>query len=319
MIAYVSRMDVQLHQLRSFVVVAEELHFGRAALRLGVSQPQVSRHVRGLEDSLGVELFRRAGRRTTLTDAGAAVLEHARETLASAERLQARADIARRGGTGRVAVGFVWSTLGAYLPSLVAAAAERHKEIDLSVRQLRSAEVVPALRRGDVDLAIVPTLRQPSEMIRVVLRREPSVLAVPDRHELASQNSVAVEQLDGQPLIMLRRAVAPEAHDGALAALEARGVQPRIVQYATSPTEALALVSAGIGIYRLPAEAAPPHAGVTYRGLDGVFSSCELMRRPEPPAPPVMAIAELARSLFSDAQPASKNGADGLEAGLGGP
>jgi DNA-binding transcriptional LysR family regulator len=306
-------MDVHLHQLRSFVAVAEELHFGRAALRLGVSQPQVSRRVRGLEDELGVELFRRAGRRTTLTDAGAAVLEHAREALVAAERLRARADVARRGGAGRVAVGFVWSTLGAYLPRLVAAAAEQHGGIDLTVRQLRFVDVVPALRRGDVDIAIVRTLPGPSEMVGLLLRREPSLLALPDGHPLAARESVAIEQLDGQPLIALRRAMAPEAHDAAWAALHARGVEPRVVQDATTPSEALALVSAGIGVFRLPAGAASPQPGVVFRELEGVFSTCELLRRPEPPAPPVATIVELARRLFSDADDASKHAPRDLE------
>jgi len=300
-------MDLKLYELRSFVVVAEELHFGRAALRLGVSQPQVSRHVRGLEHALGVELFVRSGRRTALTDAGAGLLEHARESLAAAERLRAQADVARRSGAGRVAVGFVWSTLGAYLPPLVAAAAE-HGQIDLSVRQLRFVEVVPALRRGDVDIAVVRRIGDPSEMLKVVLRREPSALALPDGHPLASQATVAIEQLDGEPLIALRRAVAPEPYDAAFNGLLARGVRPRLVEHVTSPTEALALVSAGLGIYRLPASAAQPHAGVVYRELEGVFSSCELMRRPEPPAPAVKAIVELAQRLFGDARDASHNG-----------
>ncbi len=312
-------MDVHLHQLRSFVVVAEELHFGRAALRLGLSQPQVSRHVRALEDVLGVELFLRTGRRTALTDAGAAVVEHARETLGAVERLHARAEVARRGGAGRVTVGFVWSTLGAYLPRLVAAAAEQHGGIELSVRQLRFVDVVPALRRGDVDIAIVRTPRGRNEMVRLLLRREPSMLALPDGHPLAACDSVAVEQLDGQPLIALRRATMPEAHDAAWAALQFRGVEPRIVQDATTPTEALALVSAGIGIYRLPAAAASPQPGVVFRELQDVFSTCELLRRPEPPAPPVTAIVELARRLFGDADDASKNATPDLEASVGDP
>jgi DNA-binding transcriptional LysR family regulator len=82
-------MDLPL--LRAFVVLAEELHFGRAALRLGISQPQVSRRVRALEDELGVELFVRTPRRTALTDTGRRLLEDARETLAAADRLAARA------------------------------------------------------------------------------------------------------------------------------------------------------------------------------------------------------------------------------------
>jgi Bacterial regulatory helix-turn-helix protein, lysR family len=102
---------MDLEQLRTFVTVAEELHFGRAALRLGLSQPQVSRRVRALEESLGLALFVRTPRRTALTDAGARLLDDARETLDAADRLERRAAAAGRSATGRVTVGFIWSTV----------------------------------------------------------------------------------------------------------------------------------------------------------------------------------------------------------------
>src|SRR5262245_16351349 len=147
-------MDLELSELRAFVAVAEELHFGRAALRLGISQPQVSRRIRALEEHLGVELFVRTARHTALTDAGALLLGQAQETLASPGQLANTAALARRGGRGRVSVAFLWSTLGGYLAPLVSAAAERHPDIALSVSQITYIELLPAIRRGDVDMAI---------------------------------------------------------------------------------------------------------------------------------------------------------------------
>ena len=308
-------MDLEPAVLRSFVVVAEELHFGRAALRLGLSQPQVSRRVRALEEMLGVELFVRTARRTTLTDAGALLLVDARETLAAADRLQARAAVARRGVAGRVAVAFVWSTLSEYLPRLVGAAAERHRQIELSVSQLAYVEILPALRRGDVDLVITRRLWEQHEMVEVTLMHEPSVVAVPERHELARAASIPIARLDGEPLIALNRALAPRAYDAVLEAARARGLELRIVQHVRSATEALALVSAGIGVYRMQASATQPHPGVVFVQIEDAPSRVVLVRRPAPPAPPVAAIEELARSLFNDARGASNDASGRLEPG----
>ncbi|HUA69747.1 MAG TPA: LysR substrate-binding domain-containing protein [Solirubrobacteraceae bacterium] len=304
---------MDLDQLRAFVTVSEELHFGRAALRLGCSQPQVSRRVRALEDELGLQLFVRTARRTVVTDAGARLLEDARDTLAAAERLERRASAAGRSAAGRVVVGFVWSTLGAHVAPLVGAAAERHPEIELTVGQLRFVEIVPALRRGDVDLAIVRALFEESEMIEVTLRHEPSVLAIPADHALASADKIALAQLDELPMVALQRDLAPTAYDAVTAAAAERGVRLRIVQQTRSPSEALALVSAGIGVYRLPSSAAVPQHGVVYREIEAAPSRLVLIRRPEPPAPAVAAIAALAHEVFNDADHASNDGVGALE------
>ncbi len=304
---------MDLEQLRAFVAVGEELHFGRAALRLGLSQPQVSRRVRALEDTLGLELFVRTPRRTALTDAGARLLGDACETLAAAERLRDRARTARRTAAGRVGVGFVWSTLGAHVAPLVVAAAERHPDVELSICQLRFVEILPALRRGDVDLAIVRALHEESEMLETTLRREPSVLAVPERHELARRERLELADLDTVPMVALRRDLAPRPYDAILAYSAEIGLRLNIVQQTRSPSEALALVSAGIGVYRLPSSAALPQPGVVYREIEDAPSRLVLIRRPEPPPPAVAAVAALAGELFSDADRASNNGAQALE------
>jgi DNA-binding transcriptional LysR family regulator len=299
-------MDLPL--LRAFVVLAEELHFGRAALRLGLSQPQVSRRVRALEDELGVELFVRTPRHTALTDTGRRLLVDAQETLAAADRLAARARAAAGSPSGRVTVGFVWSTLGAYLAPLVAATPERHPDIELSVAQKRFVELVPALRRGDVDLVVSRTLHERAEMVEVLLRREPSCLAVPTSHAFANRPSVKSAELDGEPMIALARALAPSLFDAVMRQARERGIEPHIAREASSPAEALALVSAGMGVYRLPSSAAGPHPGVVYCELQDLPSRLVMLRRPEPPSPPVAAVAQLIQDLFSDVSNASNDG-----------
>ena len=306
-------MDVAPAQLRAFVVLAEELHFGRAGLRLGLSQPQVSRRVRALEAELGAELFVRTPRSTVLTETGRRLLEDAREVLAAGDRLRARARAVAGDGAGRVAVGFVWSTLPAHLPRLVAAAPRRHRDIELSVSQKHFVEIVPALRRLDVDLVISRTLMEPGEMISQTLRHEPSVVAVPAGHPFAGRAALALADLEGQPIIALARMLAPALYDAVIDASRARGMDPWIAREARSPAEALALVSAGLGLYRLPLNAAPPHAGVIYVELIDAPSRLVLLRRPEPMTPAVASIAALVEELFSDALDASHNGLPGLD------
>ena len=309
-------MEPDADELRAFVAVAEELHFGRAALRLGISQPQVSRRVRALEETLGVELFVRTARRTKLTDAGEALLVDVREALAGLDRVRARARVLRGRPAGRVAVGFLWSTLSGFLAPLVAATGERHRDIELAVSQLSFLEMLPALRRGDVDVVIGRSLREESDIVEETLRWEPSVVAIPEGHRFAEQDAVRLGQLDGEPLIAFHRALVPSAYDASIALARERGLDPRIVQHVRSASEALALVSAGLGVYRMPASAAAPYPGVAYRVLEDTPTRLVLLRRPAPATPAVGAIVTLARDLFSDAPDALKDAARDMEAPL---
>jgi len=292
--------------MRAFVTVAEELHFGRAAMRLGVSQPQVSRQVRALEECLAVELFTRTPRRTELTDAGHALLGEVREALSAVDRVHRLAARVRRGVGGRVNVGFVWSTLNGYVSPLVAGVAERLDGIELGISQLTFLEVLPAVRRGDVDLVISRAVFAEHELSELTLTTEPSLLAMPEAHPLAEQDKVAAEQLDALDMIAFHRDQVPSAYDAALRRAGDAGIELRIVAHARSATEALALVSAGVGVYRIPATAAPAFPGVVYRELDGLPSQVVLIHRPFP-SEAARAVIALTRALFSDADSASND------------
>lgn len=300
--------------MRAFVAVADELHFGRAALALGLSQPQVSRQVAALEVALGVTLLRRTPRQVALTPAGAELVGGARETLEALERVKRRARAAARGALGSVSVGFVWSTLPAYLPALVAGAAARHPQVELTVSQQRITDIVPMLRRGDVDLVITRGHLGECEMIVQTLNAEPGVVAIPESHPLALRQTVEEADLDGEPFITLARETIPLSFDLVRARLEERGIRPSEYRAASSPPEALALVAAGLGIYyRMPLTAAMPQTGVVFREVRDAPMRTLLARRPEPPPPAVAAIAALAQELFSDVPGASNHALIGLE------
>jgi DNA-binding transcriptional LysR family regulator len=291
-------MDPDLASMRAFVAVAEELHFSRAALRLGLSQPQVSRQVRGLEESLGVELFARTPRRVDLTGAGRELLGEVREALAVTERLRAHAASLARGAGAQVNIGFLWSTLSGYVPPLVAGAAERHPEVRLGISQVTFLEVLPALRRGDLDVVFGRLSWAEHELVEFPLTREPSWLALPADHPLAAQEQVDVSQLDGLEMVAFQRELVPTAYDAILQRAREANIELRIVRHVRSASEALALVSAGVGVYRLASSAALPFDGVVYRELIGAPSTVTLTHRPLPPAP-VQAVIDLARELFA--------------------
>jgi DNA-binding transcriptional LysR family regulator len=271
--------------------------------------------VAALERVLGVTLLERTARRVQLTDAGAALLGDARETLEAADRLGRRARLVGHGGLGTVSVAFLWSTLNGYLPPLVAAAAERHPDIELSVSQLRFTEIPDALRRREVDLVITRGTLGPTELVVARLNVEPTVVAIPATHPLAARDRIAHPELDGQPLVTLARETIPTAYDAQRAQLVREGIVPSVHRTARNPSEAIALVAAGLGIYyRMPLSAAVPQPGVVYRELEAMGMSTLLVRRPEPPGPAVAAIAALAVELFGDAEHASNDARRALEA-----
>ena len=258
-------------------------------------------------------MLERTARRVELTDAGRELLGDAREALTAADRLARRARTAGRGAGGTVAVGFIWSTLNGYLAPLVSAAARGHPEIELAVAQLRFVDLDQALRRGEIDLAITRAFSPAPGLIISELNREPSVIAVPAGHPLAARSSVMVEELDGEPVIALARSTIPEAYDAEAGRLSAV-VRPASLHHASSPSEALARVAAGLGIYyRMAVSAAVVQPGVVYRELDAMPIRTLLVRRAAPPSGAILAIERLAQTLFDDARPASNNAPIALE------
>src|SRR5215213_5120574 len=143
-------MDIDLRHLRYFLVVAEELHFSRAAERLDIAQPPLSQMIRRLEHELGVSLFHRTKRQVSLTDAGVVFREEAERTLAQAERAIRCARRANRGELGRLAVGFIGSAAYSVLPSIVRRFREQYPDVDLTLQELSTIQQVHALRDGQL-------------------------------------------------------------------------------------------------------------------------------------------------------------------------
>lgn len=263
--AYIGSM-FELSHLRCFTVLAEELHFHRAAQRLNMTQPPLSRQIQMLEHELGVGLFRRSSRLVELTPAGKAFYLEARRLLLIAENAKVIAQRVARGESGLVTLGFTAASSYAFLPRLVALAKEKLPEIDLVLREMVTLDQIEAMRSGRIDLGFLrPPLNRYGISGKRILR-EPLLLAVPRAHPLAGGGEVHLDDLDGQPFITYSPVEGRYFHDLLAGLFRSAGVAPIYVQYAIQTHSILALVNAGIGLAVVPDSARNLHPeGVVLR------------------------------------------------------
>jgi DNA-binding transcriptional LysR family regulator len=241
---------MELRHLRYFVVVAEEEHFGRAALRLRIAQPPLSRQIRQLEEEIGAALFERQGRGVRLSDAGRVFLEAARQTLETAARGAARALAASRGELGRLAVGFVdTSAYGGMPPRIFRRFRARFPGIALELVQLTSVNQWQALRDDRIQIGFVYHLPvgDPFVASRAVHEDE-VVLALPRGHRLTGRRGLALADLRGEGFVWFPRAVSPRYHDMVTAACRAGGLDMQVIQEADHDATVMSLVASGMGI-----------------------------------------------------------------------
>jgi DNA-binding transcriptional LysR family regulator len=243
---------MELRQLRYFVAVAEELHFGHAAERLGIAQPPLSRQIQNLERELGFELFDRSRRRVELRPAGTVLLERARDVL---ERLEEAVREARRtssGKRGRVVVGYPSSLAYTGLVGLLRAFRSEFPDVELSVRELPLAEQMEGLKNGQLDVGFVRGPMDDRELECECMRREPLMLALPADHPLASHRRLTLESVAKEPFVFFPRARAPAFFDLLLALCHRAGFTPQI-RHEAPQADVLSMVAAGFGISIMPA------------------------------------------------------------------
>jgi DNA-binding transcriptional LysR family regulator len=254
------RLDLRL--VEYFIAVAEELHFGRAAERLHISQPSLSQQIRRLETQMGIALLERTSRSVRLTDAGAAFLREGRKTMNQAQRT---IEAARAAGAARLAVGFYGSAADALLPEVLRRFAERWPACVVSVRELLLGSVDDLLL-GKIDVAFTRLSPGQTALEVEVLAREPRLVALAASHPLADLATVGFGDLREQSFI-----INPAVEDNAppprwMAEQQRHGLPGRVAAEATSIQEILNLVAAGRGVCLVPAVVAEhhPRAGVRY-------------------------------------------------------
>jgi DNA-binding transcriptional LysR family regulator len=273
---------VELRLWRQFIAVAEELHFGRAALRLHMTQPPLTQAIAGLERLLGVRLFDRTKRSVQLTAAGRALLPEARELLARALALPAHARAAAHGESGRLRLAFI-STVGfGLLPQWVRGFRSLYPQVQLELIESTGDVQLQSLGRGDIDAGFMlhsPGFA-PAGLHHLRILREPLVLALPEQHELAGARALSLPRVLDQPLVIFPRRILPSLHDAVLGMYHAAGRPPRIAQEAIQMQTIVNLVSAGLGLAWVPDSVRQfQRPGVVYRRIAGrkaqAVPSCE--------------------------------------------
>lgn len=259
---------MELRQARAFVTTADEGHVGRAATRLHVTQPTLSRQIAALERSLGVPLFDRTRRQLALTPAGEVFLAGARELVRRADELALAAQRAHRGEMGVLRVGFVQSATFAALPKLLSTFRAAWPSVRVEVRAMTTLRQLDALADDGIDAGLLrPPVHAPDLRLRT-LSHDELYAALPGGHRLARRRRVSLSDLADESFVLYGRDSGPLVHDTIVGHCRAAGFSPRIVQEAVDVQTIVALVAAKLGVSLLIAPT--PHtdeSAVVYRPL----------------------------------------------------
>jgi DNA-binding transcriptional LysR family regulator len=262
-----------LRHLWLFRTVAEEQHFGRAAQKLGMTQPPLTEQIQILEQALKVKLFDRSRRGTQLTAAGRAILPAVSKFVTQMEQLELAVNEAMTGQTGMVTIGAITSAMVDVLPPLIDRLQQDYPHVTVSVREIDSAEAIPALQTGDIDLAFARLDHQTDNTIQIVpLKQDALAVALPSQHPLASQLRVALAELSQETFVMFPRPLNPPYFDTLIASCQASGFAPRILHEARTVASQVAFVGCNQGVALVPLsmqKMAPEN--VVIRPLTGEF------------------------------------------------
>lgn len=295
--------SIDFRQLRYFVAVAEELHFGRAATKLCIAQPALSQQIQRLERKLGTALFTRTSRNVTLTDAGSVLLEEARHILAAVRRAVTATQRTGRGETGRLTAAFAASVMFLTLPRIIREFRECFPDVVLELRELPTAVQLSALHTGEIDVGFV---RQPPPDERLHLEtvlREFLVVAVDRSHRLAEQPKVDPEELADERFVLFPREVGPGLYSQVLTICREAGFTPNVVQESRELYTTVSLVEAGVGITIVPASMRKMGwTGVMYKDLATVMAETriDMAWHVDNSRPVVQSFLELVRGMIRD-------------------
>jgi DNA-binding transcriptional LysR family regulator len=247
---------MELRQIRSFLSIAETLHFGRTAELIHLSQPALSLQIRALEEQIGVRLFERDRRKTTLTAAGLTFRDDAAAAVSQLEQAIRRARLAAAGKLGLLRVGFISTAGNEIVPNLVRRFRGLNPDVVFSLCNILTTDQIRMLAAGSLDIGFLrlPIGEHP-ELEVVEVHREPFVVVTPLSHKLAKRKKVALHELSGENFVMYERSYAPGFHDLIFGMLHDAGVAPNVCQTAGQMPTLISLVDSGMGISILPASA----------------------------------------------------------------
>jgi DNA-binding transcriptional LysR family regulator len=271
------RIGFEFRHLRCFLVLADELHFGRAARRLAMTQPPLSVCIRQLEEAVGTPLFERDSKGVRLTAAGRAFRGHAQALVARADEAGVLARDVGAGALGRLRVGLVGSMLYRGLPRWLQRFHASHPRIEVALAELNSQEQLDALARDELDVGFVHSRRIPEPLRAQSVYVEPLVACLPETHPASRRRTLRLAGLRDEPFILFSRRVSPDYHAQILEMCAAAGFYPRVRHELRHWLSVVALVSQGMGVAVVPAPLQRSGlAGVRFRPLADSTATSEL-------------------------------------------
>ncbi|BEP39408.1 LysR family transcriptional regulator (plasmid) [Variovorax sp. V59] len=261
---------MEIRHLRCLVAVAEELHFGRAAQRLNLSQPPVSLAIKEMEEELGVTLFERTSRRIAITRAGDEALRDARAVLLGMDTLRRRAQEAAAGLMGSISIGFISLPAYSFLPRVLRQFSDENERAEIALWEGTTDQIIGDVESGrlDVGLVLQPS-SMPASLGSRLVQKDALVLAMPEAHPLVRPGSIALEKFSGERFLGFERHFGPQVFDAIVATCMRRGFSPRLFPARQMHT-IVSLVSGGLGVALVPACVKALHReGVAYRSLKG--------------------------------------------------
>jgi DNA-binding transcriptional LysR family regulator len=260
-------INMELRHLRYFLAVAEELHFTRAAERLGIAQPPLSQQIKLLEEELGVPLFLRTSRDVALTAAGEAFLPHAKAALREAERAALAVRRVACGEQGTIHIGFTSSaSFNPLVPAIISRFRDANPDVEINLVEETTSALLTHLANTSLDIAFMrATLIERRTLTTLALPDEPLWIALPARHPLAARTELSLVELANTPFILYPRRNGNLLYDTIISACRSVGFSPNVVQEAPQMTSMVNFVAAGVGVALVPRSMCQLHAeGVSY-------------------------------------------------------
>lgn len=275
-------------RLRGFIALAEELHFGRAAIRSNITQPALSQQLRQLEEELRVELVQRTKRRVALTRAGEAFLIECRKIVASMDHAVHLAREVERGLSGQIVVGATAPALYVGLPAII----KRYKEvmpgIQVLVRESTTTIQESALRSGEIDVSICHPPLEDATLACIEIARMPFDIVMSDANPLATKERLYLRDLAGESFIVFERAIAPNMYDIVIAMCREAGFSPKVILEAAPAQSIVAMAACGVGIGLIASQMQHfPHPLAVFRSLTGAAPMLSLGAAHRGGAPPI--------------------------------
>lgn len=291
---------MELRQLKYFVAVAEELHFGRAAKRVHIAQPPLSQQIKALEEELGARLFERSSRKVELTAEGRYLLDEAREILDRVSDAMETVGRMVRGEAGRMHVGFMEIAMDSHLPEIMRHFRAGYPDVGVRVSQLGASVQLERLRNGELDVGFCSVFRHGLQGLedRLLFEKE-HFLAMPEDHPLTRKEKVSLEDVAEERLIMFPRFGQPDLYDSILEAFTMKGLYPDVGQEVAGISGVTALIAAGMGVSFVPENTRIQRKGIVTRPIDGDFPAMDIYmvwKKGEPAAALRLFLEEVAAS-----------------------